>query len=130
VKKYIDSTDLPVASDCFNYYSTDQIVEMIQNFFLRLAGHTNSNPILSSQSYSEQYLEIKDNKKWIEQTFKVKIVNFACPKGNLKDFNEDTIDVLRQIGYNNAYTIVLSLEVERWKPSRIPRIGSSADLAY
>jgi peptidoglycan/xylan/chitin deacetylase (PgdA/CDA1 family) len=129
LNEQIDVDELPVPSELFDPLSTDQIGEMLQSGLLTLGGHTTSHPILSSLSYDEQYQDIKANKDWIEDTFKVKIVDFAYPNGKLTDFNQDTIDILRQVGYEKAYTTVPSYDEDQGKPWQIPRIGISADLA-
>jgi len=129
LNEQIDITQLPAPSELFAPLSTDQIQEMLESSLLTLGGHTTSHPILSTLSYDEQYQEIKDNKDWIEDTFRVNIVDFAYPNGKPTDFNRDTVDVLRQIGYKNAYTTVPSYDEDRGRPWQIPRIGINADLA-
>jgi hypothetical protein len=61
--------------------------------------HTVSHPILSSLTKEEARLEIREAGKLIESACGIVVDTFAYPWGRGWDFNEETVEVLKEEGY-------------------------------
>ena len=63
---------------------------------MSFGAHSHTHPSLSRLDKEEQEKEIKKSKKILEKELKTEINLFAYPYGN---FNEKTIDILKQEGF-------------------------------
>lgn len=66
-----------------------------------IGGHTHTHPRLSSLSNADQTKEISLSTSILENVLKDKLSVFSYPFG---DYNNDTIDILRKVGYKMAFT--------------------------
>jgi len=91
----IDSHDLSR-----NYISRSSI----QSFggLISVGNHTYNHYLLSSLTREEQISEILSNEKLIETITLNKSNIFSIPFGGEKDFNSDTIDILKDLGFKGA----------------------------
>lgn len=62
---------------------------------IEIGAHTINHPHLASLKKEDQYLEIVKGKKILEGYLNKKIKNFTYPFGTVTDFNEDTIEILK-----------------------------------
>lgn len=81
--------------------SSEQVKELSTGRFFNVGGHTVSHPALSFYNKNIQHKEILENKIHLEQITGKKINLFAYPSGK---YNELTIDVLKQLGFEAAFT--------------------------
>lgn len=60
---------------------------------VRIGSHTVAHPMLSTLSVSEQYLEIEQARKRLEEVLGTRVDQFAYPYG---DYTQDTLEILRR----------------------------------
>jgi peptidoglycan/xylan/chitin deacetylase (PgdA/CDA1 family) len=65
-----------------------------------VVAHTNTHTPLSILSYNDQYEDIKKSKDILEAAAKQPIKYFSYPFGNFKDYNNDSVEACRQLGFN------------------------------
>ncbi len=83
----------------------DQIREMRQNG-CTFGAHTVTHPILSRVPLQQANEEIKDCKASIERELGEPIHHFAFPNGKRSDFNEQTVRLIAQAGFQSAATLI------------------------
>lgn len=69
---------------------------------VELGAHTLSHPILSRCTREEQQHEIQSGRRMIEGEVQREVTNFCYPNGQPGDFNADTIELLRGMGFASA----------------------------
>lgn len=67
-------------------------------------GHTHTHPIMSSQSRQAQRDDVQTCVEHLHNELGVAPLMFAYPNGEPGDYNEDSIAVLREAGYQWAFT--------------------------
>jgi peptidoglycan/xylan/chitin deacetylase (PgdA/CDA1 family) len=87
--------------------------------------HTRTHPILSNVSVEQQKDELTTSKAIIEDKLNSKADIFCYPNGDLGDFNEDTISILKSTGYIAAVIGVSGFYHTKMKNDmyRIPRFA-------
>ena len=97
----------------------------IKHPLISYGNHTASHYVLSSLSQEEQYQEISECKKFIDQLNINKSNVFSLPFGGNHSFNSETISVLNEIKYkyilkstNNLDNITLSNQINRFMPKK------------
>ena len=86
--------------------------------------HTKTHPILSSLKNShEQEEEIKSSKLRLEQELGKPVDHFCYPNGLFTDFNDDTIQVVAQLGFRTAVTTEPGLNFSPSKPFYLRRLS-------
>lgn len=99
LRKWADvDTNLKPAYHCL---SSDQIRELSAHQLFTVGGHTVSHPMLSYYNEPIQHKEVLENKVLLEQITGKKIDLFAYPSGK---YNELTIKILKQLGFEAAFT--------------------------
>jgi len=67
-----------------------------------IGGHTISHPKdMKLLSDEDQWIEIYNNKKWLEKIIGKKITKFCYPSGR---FNDKTVELVKKAGYKEART--------------------------
>ncbi len=79
------------------------LLELQNNPFIEIGGHTKSHLSLSQIEKSVQEVEIKDNKIDLENTLKRELKVFAYPYGRV---NSDANTIVSKMGYLAAFTCV------------------------
>lgn len=79
-------------------------IENMENF--EIGAHTISHPSLSHLEVDDQYSEIYESLKIISQKTGSKINLFAYPEGTQNDFNQITIQVLKELGIKSSPSAV------------------------
>ena len=67
---------------------------------IEIGGHTLSHPRLSNETLNIQESEIRDCKLNIEALIGKKIKSFSYPFGSSEDFSEQTVQIVKDSGYN------------------------------
>jgi len=102
----------------------DQIREMSSNG-IEFGGHTINHPILSRISLDQARIEIEGSKADIEKELGQTIFSFAYPNGKQADLNVNLENLVSQVGYRVAFTLLngpTSLQETRRNPYAIRRI--------
>ncbi|WP_448588234.1 polysaccharide deacetylase family protein [Thermocrinis sp.] len=86
---------------------------------IEIGSHTLSHPFLTKLSIKDAKREIEDSKKLLEDKLGVKIKSFCYPYG---DYNQEIAELVREAGYEYAYTTVKGKYKDspnRWEIKRI-----------
>jgi len=114
--------------------SWPQIREMQASGLVTFGGHTHSHLILAQSTLEAQQREIISAKQRIEKELGEFCPLFAYPNGKPEDYTPQTIDLLKQCGYQLAVTTELGYDlVHHHDRFRLKRWGadiSPLELAY
>jgi peptidoglycan/xylan/chitin deacetylase (PgdA/CDA1 family) len=91
-----------------------------------IGSHTHRHPILSLLSARDQRFEIEESARVIEGLTGTKPREFAYPNGTALDFDQTTIDILRENGFRVAVTTTQQRLSGREDLLALPRIGLSS----
>ena len=80
-----------------NYLSKEDIQKFSKSNLCVLGTHSVTHPHLNELSYNEQYKELEESKKTLEDIVGYPITHFSYPHGC---YNNDTIDIIEKLGYN------------------------------
>lgn len=112
----------------FRLMTMEQIKALSEGGVFEIGLHTDTHPILSTQTREEQTAEIKGCKNKIEAAG-IKHTNiFAYPNGRYEDFNDDSIDLLNEMGIRAAFTTEDGLYSPGDDLFRVKRIPVGSDL--
>ena len=79
----------------------EQLLEMSSDPLCTIGAHTCSHPRLSGLTKEEQWREIKECKKDLEQVLGKEVRHLAYPHG---DYNQTTVDIVTELGFKTAVT--------------------------
>ena len=97
----------------------DQLKEMIVNPLFDIGIHTVTHPALAFHSKQEQFLEIANCKKQLEELTGHVINTIAYPYGI---YNEDTIEVSKQLGLESGFTTQGHAVLAKDHPLKLARL--------
>lgn len=105
-----------------------QIKEMVHREIafgpqIEIGVHTHTHPHLSLLNNDEVRREILDSKSKIESIINAPAISFAYPYGLKGDFNENTINILKETGFSCAFTAIDNNDVIKSSRFLIPRKG-------
>ena len=92
------------------YLNRDQIKQM-SNTGMTFGFHTQRHRVLSRLSLDEQRAELSDGVKLIQQLTNQQAVPFCFPYGHVHTYNNDTLEVLGEIGYAAAFNTIRRLAI-------------------
>lgn len=81
------------------YMSSDQIKQLAASKYITIGGHTITHSKLSVESIEKQLEEIEGSKKRLEKIMGKKVITFSYPFGSIKDYNEDSVKIVRELGF-------------------------------
>ena len=87
--------------DSYNIMDTDMLINLKNNQFIEIGGHTKNHVSLGQMDKNIQDIEIQQNKIDLEKLLKRELNMFAYPYGR---YNMDTADILINLGYTAAFT--------------------------
>ncbi len=88
-----------------------------------IGAHTISHPSLGGLSYDEQFKEIQGSKNKLEEIIKKKITLFSYPFGGKMDYSDETISILKELGFEKAMTTEsICMNGMPIDPYKIPRM--------
>ena len=90
-----------------NILSTSQIKEMAANPLFEIGAHSVSHRTLSKLSIEKQRSEIFDSKKTLEEITGAAIRHFAYPFGSRSDYDSQTVNLVKEAGFESACTTEL-----------------------
>jgi peptidoglycan/xylan/chitin deacetylase (PgdA/CDA1 family) len=102
--------------------TSEKIKKMDASKCAVVGAHAHSHTRLSLYDYDEQYDDIKTSKDIIESITGRKVRYFSYPLGGKGDYNSDTIDICREVGFDIAFSNIHS-QVHRWTDRyQVPRM--------
>lgn len=94
------------ASSAFSMLSKDELGRMIDTGLIEFGAHTYSHPILANSTISEQKKQIELSILQTQELTGLPCYHFAYPNGGHNDFNDDTINILKNAGAKSATTMI------------------------
>lgn len=102
----------------------EQLQKLSESRYITIGAHTVNHCSLGFMTEEEQYNEIKQSKDRIEQIIGRQITMFSYPFGNQGDYNTQTINILKQLGFTMAAnTIHDVLDESNCDYYEIPRVA-------
>lgn len=91
---------------------------------VELGGHTRTHPILSRITDASTLTdEIQGCKSRIEEEIENPVIHFCYPNGSTADFNEQTIEIVKQCGFLSAVTTERGMNSAQSNPFLLRRTG-------
>lgn len=80
----------------------DQLRELAADNLIEIGGHTVTHSSLGALTPDQQRTEITTGKSWLESQLGRKVTSFAYPFGGPDDYNQHTIEILRECGIRRS----------------------------
>jgi len=114
----------------FRLMTPDQIKEIEKSGNFDIGAHTSEHPILSTLPIEEQEKQIKQSyDDLIRWGIKPPPI-FAYPNGRRSDFNSDTIEVLKKMGFKASFSTIDGLHDIRDDKFHLKRIPVGANMSF
>jgi peptidoglycan/xylan/chitin deacetylase (PgdA/CDA1 family) len=98
---------------------------------IQLGAHTHRHYVLSRIDRELQRSEIMVSKKKVESLTSKPCRSFAYPNGRPEDFNDDTLAILEDCGFDFAVTTITGLcDGASLSPLRIPRLSMNGQSSF
>jgi len=94
-----------------NNLTDAQVKELVESGLVEVGGHTYNHASLTGLTSEQAAKEIYNDKRNLEDKFGVKVSSFAYPYGV---FDQQTIDLVKQAGYDQAVSVVRGSE-QSWE---------------
>lgn len=89
--------------DTYNIMKKDMLLQLKENKYIEIGGHTKNHVSLSITNKNVQEDEIKKNKIELENILAKEVTTFAYPYGRT---SSDAYEIISEIGYKAAFTCV------------------------
>ena len=110
-------------SSPYRILDTQSLKYLANSEGIELGAHTHNHYVLSRISRETQKSEIGMSKAAIESMTSKPCKSFAYPNGQLTDFDNDTLAILEEFGFESAVTAVDGLcRSSSIQPMQLPRI--------
>ncbi len=100
----------------------DELRQLDRESLIVIGCHTVSHPSLGRLDRDAQFHQIFECKKDLENILKHKIVSIAYPFGDRGDFNRDTLEISKQLGFRIGLTTVCGTVTPATNPHAVPRM--------
>ena len=109
----------PTSRPSYRGVTGDELRQLASSGLIDIGGHTMTHPALPELSAAGQRQEIRASKARIEAILGRSIESFAYPYGA---HSGETVDLVRQAGFQRACTTVPALVQPHTDPFRVPRV--------
>jgi peptidoglycan/xylan/chitin deacetylase (PgdA/CDA1 family) len=99
----------------------DELTRLGDDGLIEIGAHTVSHPVLSRLAHPQQREEVVLSKETLEEALGRPIASFAYPYGAHEDFDDVTVDVVREAGFHRACTTLSGRLGGGTDPYRLPR---------
>lgn len=106
------------------FMNWDQVREVVKNGVACMP-HTVTHPILTRITSEEAYRQLRESKEKIEAETNQTCTAFAYPNGTTADYSPETIQCLRDLGYQAAFTLTpgpMRLAEAKQHPFEVKRV--------
>jgi peptidoglycan/xylan/chitin deacetylase (PgdA/CDA1 family) len=80
-----------------------ELQEISKSNYIEIGGHTETHSQLSLMKREDQRNDIRENKKYLEENLNKKIKYFAYPYGLSDDYNNESINILKEEEFEAAF---------------------------
>jgi peptidoglycan/xylan/chitin deacetylase (PgdA/CDA1 family) len=98
-------------------------IRQVAKWRIEIGSHTRSHPILSQIAPSIVRQEVEGSKMVIENHLQSEVKSFAYPNGQETDFNHTVIQILKDVGYQQAGTTMAGVVTLASNPFILERMG-------
>lgn len=88
---------------------------------IEVGAHTMSHPVLSTLPEDSQRREIHESKKLLQEFVGEPITGFAYPYGGDRDYTRETADIVREAGFDAAFSAASGVIHRQSDAFRLPR---------
>lgn len=87
-------------------YLSEKMLAEMSNDGMTFGGHSETHKVLSRLSKEEQYKEMEASYVYLQDILPSSTVSFCYPHGHRHTYNHETLECLREIGYEAAFNTV------------------------
>src|SRR5262249_29564241 len=111
----------PVCRGSHRALTAEEICCLAQGGLVEVGSHTREHPVLSSHPIAMQRDEIHGSKIRLEEILGDAVTSFAYPYGQRSDYTAETIELVREAGYDHACSNFEGLVQHDTDPWQLPR---------
>jgi peptidoglycan/xylan/chitin deacetylase (PgdA/CDA1 family) len=89
-----------------DYYLTKKEIRYLRYLGMIIGAHTETHSVLSRMNYKQQFKEINNCKKYLQNITNSEINLFCYPYGDKTSYNHNTIKILRKLKFKQAYSVL------------------------
>ena len=112
----------------------DELKALADSGLVKIGAHTVTHPVLSAQPLEEQRREITESKRHLEDILKQPVNSFCYPYGGWGDVDPETIQLVREAGFEMACAGVAAPVTHRsdvfWLSRHLVRDWSGDEFAH
>ncbi len=82
--------------------SPEELLSLAEGEWIEIGAHSMTHPVLSNLPVSAQWEEIRQSKNRLEEILGSSIKSFAYPYGSRQDYSDDTVQLVREAGFESA----------------------------
>lgn len=114
----------------FAMLSKSDITTLVNTGLVEFGAHTAEHTILSRLTRDEQQHQISRSIEAVSKLTGKECLHFAYPNGSGNDFNEDSVDILTEMGVLSATTMIKGKATNSSDLFRLPRYPVGADTDF
>jgi peptidoglycan/xylan/chitin deacetylase (PgdA/CDA1 family) len=107
----------------FRMLTSEQILRMQRDDLVRFGAHTKTHQILTNTSPERAEVEILESLEYVRGRAQQPSACFAYPNGQQRDFDERSVEVLRDAGIRFGFTAEEGPVIPGLDPFHLPRYG-------
>jgi peptidoglycan/xylan/chitin deacetylase (PgdA/CDA1 family) len=100
-----------------------ELIELSRQGLFEIGGHTVTHPVLSTLAPAAQRAEIINGRRRLEALTGRQVQTFSYPYGSARDYDEETVEILRSAGFVAACTTQEATLSNGMDYFRLPRYG-------
>ncbi len=85
----------------------EELKNIVKSPLVEIGAHTMTHPHLATLATEKQRYEIEESKKILENILGTPITSFSYPFGGREDFNDETMKIVKQAGFNVACATIM-----------------------
>lgn len=109
--------------DRATFLNEDEIRVLSKHPLIEIGAHTNQHSRLSNLSKEEQKKDILQSKEILEKIISKRVTLFAYPFGGVYDFDGTTKNIVKELGFDFAYSNVQTFSRNNGDSFCIPRLN-------
>ena len=94
-----------IQTEVSNYYLTIDEIKYISSLGFEIGSHGVSHSVMSRLSCDEQFAELDQSKKFLENLIQKPVTSFCYPYGRRNSYDDITLDLLRKTNFHNAVSV-------------------------
>jgi len=129
ISKICSKSNPDKIKDIFKVLSWNQIKEMHKSKLINFGAHTTTHEILTNLNSRKKKKEISKSCNIIKDSLNKSDIIFAYPNGSRKDFDEESINILKEINILGSLSTIEGLNTHKENLYRLKRMSIGADIS-